>query len=331
MANAKGKNILATINARAGLVPDLTRANFPMLNELFNTEYSDWKGDKLTFDNLIIPDPVPDTNKGDDCGEFEFECPESDQFTLELDRTWHQGWKYSACRINVVYANIRKDYKNGIRPLLRFEKEIMLKKYKIEIKEGIKKIESNEGTIKKDIAIDGTNIVNIVQAVNEVINNMQTANEDIALNEYNLLISTSVAQKLGDLRAGCCDYINGLIPSSSTAPFTVRTYVMPDSMMNGNDYIIYPKKFAFYGHQCEWAEWEKGVNKLKGWLLFMIESKWGFNFVNARKDIVKQLAQKGKFTKATTPPPSGGEDQVVKKVGRPKKVDVVEEALEQAE
>lgn len=329
MANAKGKNILANINARAGLAPDLVRNNFAMLNELFNTKYQDWIGDTLTFDNLIIPDLTADTDKDDDCGEFEFECPESNQFTLTLDHTWHQGWKYSACRINKVYARIRMDYDNGTKPLFRFQKEIMLKKMKAEINEGIKKITANAGTVNKDITIDGTNIVNIIQAVNEAINNMQTKNEEIALEEYNLLISTSVAQKLGDLRTGCCDYINGLIPVNSTAPFSVRTYVMPDSMMNGNDYIIYIKNFAFYGHQCEWAEWEAGVNKLKGWLLFMISSKWGFNYVNARPELVTQLGQKGKFVKAATPPDGGGGEKLAKKAGRPKKVEVgVEEEQE---
>lgn len=342
-----GKQIFAQINTRGKLAPKLARQAFPMIDVLFNTDYSERKGDVLIFDALLKPNLKPDTDT--DCSEIEFECIGSRQFELKLDRNWNYGARFSNCRVSTIWARLGNDYKNGrgttAAVLEEFREDVMIEKMKIEVKAGIEKIYKHAETIEKDITIDGKNIVNIIQGVNEATNNVSLKNEDIADTAWIMLLKKSIGQKIGDLRTGCCDYINGLIPKNSTAPFNFLTVIMPESLMGDYDYIIYPKKFAFYGHQCRWSEFFQGENGLKTWTLFGMLGRWGFDFINMQPDDVKQLGQKGKFVSSGTPEEPVEDEETLsvepiqqmeeetpkKKVGRPPKIkemDSLDEAIE---
>lgn len=294
-----GRNLYKTLHQHMGFSPEIATAILP-LDFLFNMEYTDVRGDKFYFANLETI-PVGDgTEAIDPCGGRTMECVGSTQIELTLNRHWNKMYKFNDCRIDALN---RLTTGRAVDTLMHFkvkQDELYLIQ---EAKIGIQNIVGTAGVTEEDVEIDGVDVLNEVSALNQIVSELEAANEYVLRSAYTLLISRTLANKIADLKSGCCDFLNGKISPEVHASVDVGRFLsVPDSWLKVGaeqyDYVIYIKQFAPYMFQCAINEFAPMTNEHLGFIAYHVEKTWDVNYKNFQPQLVSKLGYKGKITRA---------------------------------
>lgn len=283
-----GKNFAEVLHEHVAMTPELAKIAYP-LDRLFNMDYINANGDKVYFEGVTIADVGDGTPTGGSCDGSPIECVNSTRVEMTIAREFDRLYKFDNCRI----SHLQKLTTQGAVDVLNTAQAKVDRKHLFaSAKFGVK-----ERVLPKltQLAVSG---LNIVEKMNAAILQLQLDNPEIDQYEYVILATHSTANLLGNLKAGCCDFVSGLVPNAEAKPpIAVKdVVVVPDTFLNDGttqfEFVIYIKAYVPYFLRCEMSEWHEMTNEHKGFVAYTFKQRWDVQADNFEPDTVAKIGYK---------------------------------------
>lgn len=295
-----GRKLFGQLNTNSGMPESVMLKQYD-LRQFFNLDRISINGDKITYYGLENADDVADNDPAlKDCEGAQMICVGSRTVEIEVKRDFDKIYQFDTCRVRMGQMN----FDSARNQLNIWQRQKDRARLLYEIKTGIGIIAEDSDIKKKDYQVDGTKFVNVVESMEQAVTDISEENPEVALSEYQFVISNALKRELNKMKIGCCDFLQGYVPAENTPQLSVRTVAVPTSWLAGNDYILYIKRFAPYHRNCYFTRWIDLANEHDGWIGYHIRGKWDVQVENFDPAFVTAVGYKGKIL-ASAPADSG--------------------------
>lgn len=292
-----GRELFGTLNTNSGM-PESVMLKQWNLKQFFNLDRISIDGDKITYYGLESADDVSDNDPAlKECEGAEMICVGSRNVVIEVKRDFDKIYQFDTCRIKMGQMNF-KQAQNQLN-IWQMQKDRTRLLY--EIKTGVGIIAADSDIKAHNYQVDGTTYVNVAESLETAVTDIMEENPEVAITEYQLIVSNKVKRELATLKIGCCDFLQGYVPAENTPQLSVNTVAVPTTWLNGNDYILYIKRFAPYHRNCYFTRWIDLANEHDGWIGYHIRGRWDVQVENFDPVYVTAVGYKGKVLANANP------------------------------